>query len=63
MMDREYGARGLIGVGTPRSNPTVEPEMRALVPAGVNLLTARLTSPIENSRARPIDHPELPQWR
>ena len=38
----EYAARGLLGIGTPQANPTVEAEMLALRPAGVGLVTARL---------------------
>ena len=52
----EYGARAVLGVGTPQANPTVEPEVGALMPAGVNLLTTRLTSPVQNSRDRLIDY-------
>lgn len=38
----EYAAKGLLGIGTPQANPTVEAEMLALRPAGVGLVTARL---------------------
>ena len=44
MHDREYGSRAIIGVAVPQANPTVEPEMTALLPSGVNLVTTRLTS-------------------
>ena len=40
----EYGSRGIVGIGVPQANPTVEQEMFALRPAGVSLVTSRLTS-------------------
>lgn len=52
----EYGARAVLGIGTPQANPTVEPEISALMPGGVNLLTTRLTSPCADSRERLIDY-------
>ncbi len=54
----EYGARGVLGVGTPQANPTVEPEIAALMPGGVNLQATRLTSPVQDSRDRLIDYIE-----
>ncbi|MGI9330946.1 MAG: maleate cis-trans isomerase family protein [Gammaproteobacteria bacterium] len=39
---REYGRRGILGIGTPQANPTVETEFHALRPAGVNLVAVRL---------------------
>ena len=54
----EYGARAVLGVGTPQANPTVEPEIAALMPGGVNLLATRLTSPVQDSRERLIDYIE-----
>ena len=44
MHDRDYGRLGRIGLLTPQANPTAEPEMRLLLPAGVTLLTGRCTS-------------------
>jgi maleate isomerase len=38
----EYAAKGLLGIGTPQANPTVEAEFCALRPAGVGLVTARM---------------------
>jgi maleate isomerase len=38
----EYAARGLLGIGTPQANPTVEAEFSVLRPPGVGLVTARL---------------------
>jgi maleate cis-trans isomerase len=39
-----YARRGLVGVLTPQANTTVEPELALLMPPGVAMLTARLTS-------------------
>ena len=55
---REYGAAGLFGLLTPQSNPTVEPELRILLPAGSAMLAARLTSPSSMLRERLIDYGE-----
>jgi maleate isomerase len=54
----EYGARGVLGIGTPQANPTVEPEVSSLMPGGVNLQATRLTSPVQDSRDRLIDYIE-----
>ena len=48
----EYGRA--VGIATPQANTTVEPEMQLLLEGTV--LTARLTSPIADSRARLIDY-------
>ena len=40
-----FGWRGRIGVLLPPGNPTVEPELSAMVPAGVTLHFGRLESP------------------
>ncbi len=48
----EYGARGVVGIGVPQANPTVEQEMWALRPAGVSLVTARLCSTAPDTRGR-----------
>lgn len=47
MPDRDYGRLGRIGVVTPQSNPTVEPELSILMPEHVSLLTTRCTSRAE----------------
>ena len=48
----EYGR--VIGITTPQANTTVEPEMQLLLAGTV--LTARLTSPIADSRQRLLDY-------
>lgn len=40
----DYGRGGVIGIGTPQANPTVEAEMRILFPPHVLLQTVRHTS-------------------
>jgi len=41
----DYGPRARVGVAVPHSNPTVEPEMRALVPAAIGVHATRMTHP------------------
>ena len=52
----EYGRRGILGIGTPQANPTVEQELWLLRPDGVSLVTARLVSSKEDSRTRLGDY-------
>lgn len=52
MKVREYGSAGTLGIGVPQANTTIEPEFRALAPAGVNLIAARLQGGRGDSRAR-----------
>jgi maleate isomerase len=39
----DYGPRARVGVATPQANPTVEPEIRALIPEPVGVYATRLT--------------------
>jgi len=41
----DYGARARVGVAVPHTNPTVEPEMRALLPESIGVYATRLTHP------------------
>lgn len=43
--DADYGPRGRVGIAVPHSNPTVEPEIRALVPPAIGVYATRLTHP------------------
>jgi maleate isomerase len=40
----DYGRDGMVGIGTPQANPTVEAEMAILLPPTVQRVTTRLTS-------------------
>lgn len=55
---REYGRDGLYGVLTPQANPTVEPELRILLPRASTLFAARMTSPAAELRERLADYVE-----
>jgi len=52
----EYASAGLLGVGTPQANPTVEAEMLALRPNGVGLVTARLVCLDDDPKRRLISY-------
>ena len=47
----DYGHGGIIGIGTPQANPTVEAEMRIVFPPNALLQSVRLTSAAE----KPLD--------
>lgn len=41
----DYGPRARVGIAVPHTNPTVEPEMQALLPDSVGVYATRLTHP------------------
>lgn len=43
-MSYDYGSAGIVGIGTPQANPTVEAEMRIILPPDVIVAVTRLTS-------------------
>lgn len=51
----DYGARARVGVAAPSANPTVEPEMRALLPASIGVYGTRLVHPAPQVQDR-LDH-------
>jgi maleate isomerase len=53
---REYGRAGVFGIVTPPANPTVEPELRILLPAGTAMLVARLPDLTGDLRARLVGY-------
>ena len=55
-MSFEYAPRGFIGVLTPQANTTVEPEFGILLPPGIGMLAARLTSARPTMEARLVDY-------
>lgn len=55
-MSVEYAPRGLIGVLTPQANTTVEPELAILLPPGIAMLNARMTSDKPTIIARLLDY-------
>jgi maleate isomerase len=56
MHDREYGALATVGVAVPQANPTVEPEMAALLPDKVTMLITRLQGSRESSKNRLVEY-------
>ncbi len=55
---REYGAKGTVGIGVPQANPTVEQEAFALRPAGMSIVTTRLTSSAPDLEQRLVEYYE-----
>jgi maleate isomerase len=63
-MNQDLGARGLVGLLTPRENPTAEPETSVLLAPDVALLAARMQSPAPSMAQRLIDYGrDLRPWR
>lgn len=54
-MIADYGSKARVAVATPQANPTVEPELRALMPAGIEVYATRLTHPAIKVEDR-LDH-------
>jgi maleate isomerase len=48
----DYARLGRLGIGTPQANPTVEAEIRRLLPFEVDYVTLRLTSDSQDSVTR-----------
>jgi maleate cis-trans isomerase len=55
-MTVEYAPHGLIGVLTPQANTTVEPEFWLMLPPGVAVINARMTSDKPTLEARLTDY-------
>lgn len=51
----DYGPRARVGIATPQANPTVEPELRALLPAPIGVYATRLVHPAPRVEER-LDH-------
>ena len=54
----EYGSRGVLGIGTPQANPTVEQEIWLLRPNAVSLACARLVSRDDDPKTRLTEYIE-----
>ncbi len=55
-MTTHYAPRGLLGVLTPQANTTVEPEFALMLPPGMAMLNARMTSDKPTIIARLLDY-------
>ena len=55
-MSTHYAPRGLLGVLTPQANTTVEPEFALMLPPGMAMLNARMTSDKPTIIARLLDY-------
>src|SRR5882757_4262656 len=55
-MTVEYAPHGLIGILTPQANTTVEPEFWLMLPPGVAMINARMTSDKPSLEARLVDY-------
>jgi maleate isomerase len=56
MHEREYGALAQLGLAVPQANPIVEPELRAYLPDGVNVIAARLQGSRTDSKDRLVGY-------
>jgi maleate isomerase len=62
-MSTAYAPRGLLGVLTPQANTTVEPEFALLMPPGMAVLNARMTSARPTITERLLDYlARLEEW-
>jgi maleate isomerase len=55
-IDFVYGSGGIVGIAPPQANPTVEPEMAAMMPPDVTCLTTRLRGDLGDARQRFKDY-------